>query len=382
MRSDKSLKKEFVDSELWENDPVTGKSGDEVDRYQLPDSRKARLSLSGSENNSLFAVNAHGHYRDISGISGLDSESDSRCIAVTDMDHDGRQEFLVTNTNDATLKIFRNEIPAHGSQPDFVAVRVVGGNQSNQPSKRFSNRDGVGSKIVISSGKTKSLTEVRCGEGLATQDGPIQIIGIRGINTPAAVEVVFPSGVRRGAELAAGKRMTFFEDDSMSANGSGVDMADYRAIDLAQVTERKPQSKSVPKDLKLKPSDAKLRIVMSMATWCEKCRSKIEEIAWLQQQFGDQLEVLAIPVDLKDSQEMLDEYVAKYQPGYKLLNQDLMRSIAILDLAESELGDGAIPHSFVLTGDNRILWGVRELPTLSELKQLAARHGIVLKLHP
>ena len=82
MRSDESLEKSVVDAKEWDSDPVTGKSAGDVDRYKLPHSLKARMSLSGSERNRMFVKSPVGQFVDVSGNSGLDSPSDGRTISV------------------------------------------------------------------------------------------------------------------------------------------------------------------------------------------------------------------------------------------------------------------------------------------------------------
>ena len=381
MRSDNSLKQEYVDSEFWEQDALTGKSGGEVDRYKLPDSRKARLSLSGSETNSFFVKSPAGKYLDVSGLSGLDSESDSRCIAFMDFDRDGFQDFLVTNTNNATLNVFRNQKSTVANDAgNFIAVRVVGGNVSRRPSQQFSSRDAVGTRIETTCGALTSVAEFRCGEGLATQNSRTKIIGL-GTSTHADfVKVSFPSGISRViTKPESGQLVTVYEDAGMSSAENGIEVTPYGPARWQPAMTTSSARKKLPNGFGLSPSQAPLRVVLAMATWCEKCRSKIDEIKWLQEQFGDQVQFIAIPVDLKDSQQKLDDYVAKFKPTYRLLKKDLMRSLAALELAKSELGDGALPHSFIISADNSVLKVQRGLPTVSELRRLARDHRIELK---
>ena len=381
MRNDKSLKSDYKDSKLWETDELSGKSGGEVDRYKLPDSRKARLSLSGSERNSYFAKTLAGDFVDVSGLSGLDSPSDSRCVAKIDLDRDGFIDFLVANTNNATLNIYHNQKAGNISNVNgnFVAVRVVGGNSKPKPNQTLSNRDAVGSRILTICGQKKSVAEFRCGEGLATQDSRTKIIGL-GSNTAAdSISVTFPSGIRRSAQnVRAGTLLTFYEDESMSADATnGSVIATYQAVPMPTAESAVANMKNA--DLKLKPTPAPLRLVLSMATWCEKCKSKIDDVAWLKKQFGDQLDIIAVPIDLQDSQKKLDAYVAQYEPTYTLLGKDLMRSLAVLELVKSELGDGALPHSVLLSQDGKVLRVLRGLPTISGIRKLARDFDIELE---
>ena len=380
MRSDKKLKKDYTNSELWAQDSISGKSGDEVDRYKLPDNRKARLSLSGSESNSFFMRNEAGEFRDISGITGLDLGSDSRCIATLDFDRDGYQDFVVTNTNKSTLNIFHNRgFNNERTKTNFVAVRVVGGNSTNQSNSKHSNRDAIGTRVFVHYGESKSLTEIRCGHGLATQASQTKIIGIGDSNTIDKIEVVFPSGVRRNiANAKPGSLNTFFENAAEANAENGVNVSTYQSSKLVRYPALRGLEKGKKVDLKLEPSNAPLRLVLSMRTSCEKCRSKIDEVATLQDQFGDRLEIIAVPIDLQDSQDELDSYVAQYKPAYRLLKNDMMRSLNVIELVKKVLGDGALPHSFILSDDDRVLRVMRGLPTVSEIRILARDQGIEL----
>lgn len=381
MRSDKSLKRDYKDSKLWETEEITGKSGGEVDRYKLPDGRKARLSLSGSESNSYFAKTASGTFVDASGLSGLDSQSDSRCVAKIDMDRDGFQDFLVSNTNNATLNIYHNQTAvASKTKGNFVAVRVVGGNCASKPNQRLSNRDAIGTRILTTCGRKRSVAEFRCGEGLATQDSRIKIIGLGSYDFADSISATFPSGIRHDAQkVKTGAMLTFYEDESMSPDGTSSVITPYRSVPMP-IVESTALANLKPVDLKLAPSHSRLRLVVSMATWCEKCKTKIDEVAWLNKHFGDRLDIVAIPIDLQDSQQKLDAYVERYKPEYTILKRDLMQTLAVLDLVKSRLGDGALPHSVLLSQDNKVLRVMRGLPTVSEIRAIARDYNIRLLL--
>ena len=178
VRSDKSMDQSFVSSKEWDSDKLTGNTGSEIERYSLPTGEKARISFSGSERNSIFVKSSDGQFIDVSGNSGMDLDSDGRTVGVLDIDHDGYQDFLLTNCNKETLSIFHNRIGSLNKQNKFVAVRVLGGNDSWTASEEYTARDGVGALIRISSGSQQQIREVRCGEGFCTQNSSTHLIGI------------------------------------------------------------------------------------------------------------------------------------------------------------------------------------------------------------
>src|SRR6185436_8022200 len=97
--------------------------------------------------------------------------------------------------------------PASGN--GFVAVRLVGGNQTAAPSKGLSNRDGVGALVSVTSGGETLQREIHAGEGFAAQNASTLLV-VLGKNPAAAkVAVRWPSGVTsEAADVAAGTLLT------------------------------------------------------------------------------------------------------------------------------------------------------------------------------
>ena len=150
--------------------------------------------------------------------------------------------------------------------------------------------------------------------------------------------------MNRTAEAASGKLLCFYEDASMSPDGSGIQVTDYLPRNRIGQLDSIAPVKDLPAALQFESTVAPLRIVLSMATWCEKCQAKIEETAWIKKHFADQVEVIAVPVDLKDNQKKLDAYMQKFQPEYTLLKKDLMRSLALLNKNRLALKNGQRPR--------------------------------------
>ena len=171
MRSDKGLDSEFRDSKAWQKDPVTGATDGDVDRYKLPTGEKAKLSLSGSERDSAFTLTNKGHYKNTSGISGVDSASDSRCISLLDFDNDGFQDLLITSGNAPTLRILRNN-SSKTHDAGFIVIRVVGGNQDSTTNTKYGNRDGIGAIVSVAANGIIQTREFRSSVGMAAQNSP------------------------------------------------------------------------------------------------------------------------------------------------------------------------------------------------------------------
>ena len=83
---------------------------------------------------------------------------------LCDYNRDGRTDIASVNTNAPKLVLFRNEVTrAEGN--NFIALRLVGGNHSNQAQHGLSSRDGYGARITLSCGARSFVEEHRCGEG-------------------------------------------------------------------------------------------------------------------------------------------------------------------------------------------------------------------------
>jgi len=209
----------FANSPQWAKDEVSGRQGAEVERYQLEKKRKYRLSLSGSERNHLFIKGKQGSFVDTSGISGMDSASDGRSIAIVDFDRDGFQDFLVASSNAPTLRIYRNNLSnSNSASPnDFMVVNLVGGNNSSQKNDKLSSRDAIGATVKVTTNSRQFIKRLSCGEGLAAQNSRQLIFGLANDADIQSVLVTWPTGTVQEVDVPAqplGKILTVFEDGS------------------------------------------------------------------------------------------------------------------------------------------------------------------------
>lgn len=152
---------------------------------------RLRDSLSGHERNKLF-LNVGGQYIDLSGVSGCDDSGDGRAVVRFDYDRDGRIDLAVANSSFPRLVLAKNEI---GSVGNFVVIDVAGANHNAEPSRRASNRDGIGTRLeaVLPSGR-RLVREVRCGEGYAAQQSRLIHLGLGEEGRIERLIVRWPSG--------------------------------------------------------------------------------------------------------------------------------------------------------------------------------------------
>lgn len=165
-------------------------------------------SFSGGERNRAFYQTQAGEYKDLSVVSGLDLVGDGRAFALADLNRDGGVDVAVVSANAPMLQVFRNQA---SSTNGFIAVRLEGGNLTDQPSLEWSARDGVGARVTVSAGTSSWVREARMGEGLAAQNSKLLVVGL-GSADRAEVEVRWPSGRIQESEPVASGHLVMFRE--------------------------------------------------------------------------------------------------------------------------------------------------------------------------
>ena len=113
-----------------------------------------------------------------------------RGTAFADFDNDGDIDVLVVNKNDLPA-LLRNE---GGNQQNWMAIRTQGDE---------SNRDGMGAKVMVSTGRVQRLFEVRASDSYLSSNDLRVHVGL-GDAVSADVEIHWPSGhVDRHVNLSA-----------------------------------------------------------------------------------------------------------------------------------------------------------------------------------
>lgn len=367
MRSDKTLDQNLVNNRQWYEDSITGKKGRELQRIKMPSKERAKLSFSGKERNRLF-VNENGTgFEDVSPVSGIDSVSDSRSFAIWDFDRDGWQDIVLANTNSPVLSVFKNQVKdTLDSQRSFVAFRFVGGNDSGKPSDTFSNRDAIGVKVRLIFDDQVIVGEKRCGEGLAAQNSGVLLFGIGKQRQVPKAEVIWPSGKHQWIEtIEAEKLVTVFENPEQASDPSGVEFSEY--------VVRTPQRNLMLENERFRfdKSESRIRVFVSMATWCQNCKKHLPQLRILKETFDQQdLELTAIAIDPQDSESKLLEYQEKYKPAYQLIEPwDANMVKRFNNTVRQNLNLDLLPAAVVTNGEGEVLKVFPNVPTVSDLKK-------------
>lgn len=358
------------------------------------DPREMDLSVqfSGSERDYVFCNRDGKSFDDVSLVSGLDHPGDARGLAILDLDRDGWVDLALVNANTPQLVFFRNRQgdtrKDGGAPPPVLAFRFVGGKRDGAPGsgERWSPRDGYGAQVRVDLGGATLLREHRCGEGMSSQNSSTMLVGLGEAARARDIQVRWPSG-RTSAlgAVDAGTLVTVFEDPAENG-GQMTRLEPYRPIGAglalaAASAKPRPRAGVVPLRAPRLPALAEdgLVVYTSMATWCQVCRGELPQFARLRESFaGDEVELVAVPIDANDDDAMLARYVATYGPGYHLradLGRDPVFRGHFSGFVQAGTGLDGLPSSVITDRSGRVVHAMAGVPSVSDLRRLRRNLG-------
>ena len=307
VRSDTNMGNEFADSEVWDAD--ISELYNFIEEVEIAgETKRIVSSQSGNERNHIFINQPDSHFADKSLISGVDSLADGRANAFWDFDHDGWQDIVLINANNPYLQIFRNQLSESNPDNHFVALRLHGGNQTDKSSSEWSNRDGIGAIVRVTTEEHTHTRELRAGEGFAGQNSKTLIIGI-GTAKNASLSIKWPSGKSKDfGEISVGQLVHCYEDVRQTfADLSGIETADYESANFKTTKKINPNPVvfQIPESESTPNVKSQLNIYVSMATWCEACQTSQPQVKMLMEHFGETVSVFGVPIDVNDTKEKL-----------------------------------------------------------------------------
>jgi hypothetical protein len=191
----------------------------EMMTFPLADDPKAGAffrsnALSGGERNRLF-LRRDDNFKDMTLVSGVDFREDGRGFVLFDYDRDGWLDLGITSPNYPRFRIARNRIGDHPAiKNGFVEVKLIGGQNSTEPSTRWSPRDPFGARVMVTCGETKRMFQLNCGEGVSVQNANRIHIGMGKIPKIDKLEVFWPSGKTTVREnIESGSRISLLENE-------------------------------------------------------------------------------------------------------------------------------------------------------------------------
>lgn len=145
----------------------------------------------------MFIRNEQGNFTDVSLVSGADDIADGRSFGLIDYDRDGWTDIAMMGLNAPRFKLYRNRIGDLYPDRQAYRFRLVGGHVGSDATNKFSNRDAIGAKVLVTfeSGRTQMIHK-QAGEGFASQNSEVLSIGVAADDMIAKIEVYWPSGIR------------------------------------------------------------------------------------------------------------------------------------------------------------------------------------------
>ena len=371
MRTDEKLAENSLRSSAeWKKNEIGGEDDERIDSRledgdEMIDGELKVHSLSGHERNHFFLNHRAGEsFSDLSALSGLDSESDSRGFAMIDYDRDGMLDLALVNANNPLMQLFHNNIgEISPSGRGLIALRFEGGNKTAEASE-WSNRDGYGAMVEVSFSDGRILKrEHRCGDGYASQSSRTMIIGIGEAKIATKVSVRWPSGkVSLLSEVREGELVTIREDGS----GEGVERELY-------CKEMKPNESRVEEVVKFplaRETPGKIQVYTTMATWCPSCLKHLPALTVLQ---DEAVALFAVPIDPEDDEGKLTDYVTAHVPPYEMLREvSAAEKEEVNELLSNvlKIANPGLPSSVIADSKGNVLHVMEGIPTVSQLRKL------------
>ncbi len=376
MRTDDDVAEEV---KQWEQSEIDRFAG----RMRPSGPTNIHISWSGFERNHLFVSQEGKQFKDLSGISGLNSPSDGRAFVIWDYDRDGWQDMAVVNANNPFFNFYRNRIGSRSSgeaSAHMFAVRLVGGNHTSRSSKEFSARDGYGSVVQVFL-KDRTLTrELRCGEGFDAQNSSVLFFGLGKSDRVEKIEVAWPSGKKTTVkDLEAGLLLTIFENPEDVKAEEGYLSEPYIRSAPEKATPLPVDSLSYRYQVGAKMSDPSppLSVFVTMATWCVACKKEMPQVQLLRDSFGaDSVALFGLPIDEEDDRERLRLYKKSVGPAYNLLvDLEKGKILEAQKLIHDTLRTDATPVTFITDSKGRVIFIDGGVPSVSTIRKLLKTVG-------
>jgi len=263
------------------------------------------FSFSGYERDGLFLNLGNKTFKEISGVSGIDSITDGRAAVFADFDNDGDYDVFMTTIQGESHLMFHNNV---GQENNWLRISLEGGKDVG--------RDAFGAvaRVKTSAG---TLTKIKSGgSGFISQHDPRLLFGLGKDERAQSIEVTWPNGhvEKFTGEMRAGSSLLLREGAGRTQllNLKRAKLPDplTRAEELASGL-RIAVGRTMP-DMPLNTIDGattslrqQLRpahrlLINVWATWCIPCATEMPELQLLSAKLSSRgIDLLGLNVDIE-----------------------------------------------------------------------------------
>jgi thiol-disulfide isomerase/thioredoxin len=259
-------------------------------------------------------------YADISGLSGIDSDTDGRGAAYADLDNDGDVDIFRTAFQRKAHHLFRNNV---GQRANFLRVSLIG---------TKSGTDAFGTVVRVGTSRGVQTRFKSGGAGFVSQHDPRLLFGLGSDTSVEWIEVAWPSGsVEKFRGVGAGLsvlitegqgRLTTLEDRAFALPDPPAD----REVLLAKLAVR-PGDRFPDLALGTLAGDAttfraesgsgRATVVNLWATYCVPCRKEMPELERLSAELSRAgVDVIGLSIDVGKGRKKVPGFVRKQRLTY------------------------------------------------------------------
>ncbi len=314
---------------------------------------KAGMSFSGFERDGLYLALGDGRFRDISGVSGIDSITDGRAAIFADFDNDGDLDVAVTTIQKEARLLYRNNVGQEGA---FLRVALVGAQ---------SGRDAFGAVARLKTARGLQTKIKAGGSGFLSAPDPRLLFGLGSSPAPEWLEVTWPSGrrerftgLRSGDSLVihegAGRIEPVAEKRFALVGPEDPDAYAFRGLAVAKgqpaPTLRLTGIAGASTDLEQTLRPGRRTLVNFWATWCAPCREEMRELQRLSRGLHESgVDLIGISLDFNEPARV-KAFLADTGVAYPIFIAD--ESTMPNLLRGDSLG---VPFSLLLDGEGRLV---------------------------
>ena len=282
------------------------------------------FSFSGFERNHLALNLAGRKFKDISGVSGIDSVRDGRSAVLADFDNDGDLDVFLTTIQGEGHLLFRNNV---GQDNNRLRITLEG---------TASGKDAFGAVVRLKTAQGV-LTRVKSGgSGFLAQHDPRLLFGLGKEEKVEWIEIAWPSGrLQRLGPIEAGTSLKIEEENDHLHRVAEKTIRLPDPLSHEQATWHKLKIRkgvelphlelySVQEGEKVTSLKQGISYFLNLwATWCGPCRKEMPELQKLLPEFeAKEIQLLGISLDQDLEEGPIREFAEKLGISYPLYKID------------------------------------------------------------